>query len=109
EPDAAGELEPLASRLGLERAVHVLGHVAELERRIQTARDDRVLVELALVKLAKFADLVPIAAALDQLGVAATASAPAKPTAPRAPEPPAPRVPAAPPEPRTISAPRAPA
>jgi DNA polymerase-3 subunit gamma/tau len=67
EPDAADELAPLAEKLGVERAIHILGQVAELERQIQAARDDRVLVELALVKLAKMADVVSLAEALERL------------------------------------------
>jgi DNA polymerase-3 subunit gamma/tau len=63
----AQELAPLAERLGLERATHMIGAIAELEKRVQEARDDRVLVELAFVKLARLPDLVALPEAVERL------------------------------------------
>jgi DNA polymerase-3 subunit gamma/tau len=67
DPDAAAEVGPLAESLGVDRLLHILAQTAELERRVQAARDDRVLVEIALVKLARMGDLVSLGEALERL------------------------------------------
>jgi len=67
DADAASELAPLAQALGTDRALHVMGQIAELERRVQSARDDRVLVEITLVKLARMGNLIPLGEALERL------------------------------------------
>jgi DNA polymerase-3 subunit gamma/tau len=63
----AGDLEPLARALGIERAMHVAGALLEVERRLQAARDDRILLELAFVKLARLGDLVALPEAIERL------------------------------------------
>jgi DNA polymerase-3 subunit gamma/tau len=123
DPGSYEELSPLARALGRDRALHILATVVELERRIQTARDDRVLIELAFVKLARLPDMVGLSEAIQRLealeerltaaGADApvattaastrTATATLHPTTPKtqqpAPQRPAPQ-PAAPPEPQ---------
>lgn len=67
--EMAADLLPLASRLGPERLLHILAHGAELERRLAQAKNDRVLVELTFLKLARLGDLIPLGEALEKLTI----------------------------------------
>ncbi|GIW72094.1 MAG: hypothetical protein KatS3mg102_1636 [Planctomycetota bacterium] len=85
EPAEAEGLAGLAARLGRERALAALGALAELEQRLRGARDDRVLVELCLLELARLGEVLELEAVLARLealearlgGSAGPAAAPA--------------------------------
>ncbi len=60
EPDDAEALQPLVEALGAERALFAMGQFVELETRLRTARDERLLIELCFVKLARLRELVSL-------------------------------------------------
>ncbi len=66
-PEEAPDLAPLAPLFPLERSLYAIAAVAELTRRLADARDDRVLVELCFVKLARLGDVAALPELLERL------------------------------------------
>ncbi|MHC4831869.1 MAG: hypothetical protein ACYTFT_16195, partial [Planctomycetota bacterium] len=76
DPSAVDLIAPVAELLGPDRALYILSTMAEVERNVQLARDDRILLELAFLKLARLQDLVPLTEAIRRLeGIEARLSA----------------------------------
>ncbi|HXX92273.1 MAG TPA: DNA polymerase III subunit gamma/tau [Planctomycetota bacterium] len=80
ETDLA-ECEKQAAGFTLEALLYFIQLVLEAKRRIREGSNPRIVLEVSLVKMAKAADLVPLAEAL-RAGIPAVPASPALPAAP---------------------------
>lgn len=70
DPESVEDLELLAGAFSQENLLYCMSAIAELDRRLAQAKNDRVLVELAFLKLSQVKDLIPLGEALKKLEVA---------------------------------------
>lgn len=67
DPEGVHDLLPLTELLPEEHLLHILTHLSELEKRLKQAKNDRILLEVTFLKLARVRELLPLGEALERI------------------------------------------